>query len=367
MKGAISYFIKKASDWAFRKRSPALFIVRLGFILMSSSLVGSWAMFIKYSDSEHFFEVSYHSSNVGSFILLTSFTVGALAFICGVIWEYKRYVDEAKIKTRKKVIVIEQRGLVDTSDDPLNDFIENELNVITDPLITDIRERIIDNVVTHPELALLKINHLKLDLMSKKERVTASDISVAYGGIMPVPFSFYTGYLLDDESKVSVYDWCRDESTWKLLDEDDDGESFVVENKVRSGKEAVLAISFSYLVDKSCIESEFNDKSVHYLSLKDRHRNNHWSLTKQNRLAGEFFEYCKYLLEQGAEHIHLVLASQNSVAFRFGQSYDKRNLPPLTLYQYEKHSIPKYPWGLNISQVSGKEASIQFQDSERKI
>lgn len=90
--------------------------------------------------------------------------------------------------------------------------------------------------------------------------------------------------------------------------------------------------------------------------------NNHWSKKKQDRLAGVFFEYCKQLQGQGVEHIHLVLAAQNSVAFRFGQSYDKRNLPPITVYQYERSGAIRYPWGIYIPQKPDVKPSLQQLD-----
>lgn len=60
------------------------------------------------------------------------------------------------------------------------------------------------------------------------------------------------------------------------------------------------------------------------------------------------------LLGQGVEHIHLILASQNSIAFRFGQAYDKRNLPSVSVYQYEHHQPIRYLGAGEISWPSGK-------------
>jgi hypothetical protein len=364
MNEAISYFIRKSADWLFRKRSPALYTARCGFFLLSVALVGSWAMFVTYHDKERFFEFNYHSSNVGSFFLLSGFMFGCIAFVGGILWEFKRYSDESKLKARKKTIVIEQRGLIDTADKPLDTFISSNLNKNTDSIVNDIRERIVDNVVTRPDVALRKLEHLARDIQVRKEHLDSNDVTIAYGGIMPVPFAFFTGYILDDETAINLYDWCRDESNWKTLDEEDDNEQFIIEHNPCNAKEAIVAISFSYLVDKQSIQSEFLGKQIHYLTLDKRHRNNHWSKKKQNRLAGDFFEYCKYLQDKGVEHIHLVLAAQNSVAFRFGQAYDKRNLPNLTIYQYEKHSTPKYKWGVSITPSEERNVIITSDSNE---
>jgi hypothetical protein len=76
------------------------------------------------------------------------------------------------------------------------------------------------------------------------------------------------------------------------------------------------------------------------------------------RLSGEFLEYCKRLLDQGVEHIHLILASQNSLAFRFGQTYEKRYLPNIFVYQYERHQPVRYTWCLKLPHETGEETVI---------
>lgn len=359
MKQAISYFIKKAADWIFRKRSPALIVVRVGSGLTLTTFIGSWAAFVRYRDAERFLEFSYHSSSTANMLLFLGFFVGIAVTIFGVIWEYQRFLDERKQNVKKKTIVIEQRGLVDTSDTPLDDFVRNHCQWRIDSVVNDIRERVVDNVVTRPDLALTKIKHLKLSLSEKTVQTSASEVSIAYGGIFPVPFAFFTGYQLDDESKITVYDWDRDEANWRELDNDDgDDEHFIPEQAELSGNEVVLAVSVSYPVDRQAISSLFPNLPVHYLSLPSINRNNHWSKRKQDRLSGEFFEYCKMLVGEGIEHIHLILASQNSVAFRFGQAYDKRNLPRISVYQYERQQSVRYPWSMMISQVAGEDPIV---------
>jgi hypothetical protein len=358
MKKASSYFIEKAADWLFRKRSPALIVFRTGVGLLSVALVGSWAVTFIYKDAERAVEFGYQSSGSAQLILFIGFLVGTAATVCGAAWEYQRYRDERKQNSKKKVIVIEQRGLVDTSDRPLSEYVKKNCAWSVDSIVNDIRERVIENVITRPDLAVLKVSNLKVSLAEKTAQSAASDISIAYGGVFPVPFTFYTGYLLDDESQISVYDWDRDETDWRKLDQIDDGEEFIIEPPSFSGKTAVLAVSVSYQVDRQAISSLFASQPVHYLSLPSINRNNHWSKIKQNRLSGEFFEYCKLLLSQGVEHINLILASQNSIAFRFGQAYDKRNLPAISIYQYERHQTVKYPWSLKLSHKIGDPAEI---------
>jgi hypothetical protein len=358
MKKAVSYFIKKAADWIFRKRSPALIVFRTGVGLLFATLLGGIAVSVVYIDTNSSLELTYQSSSTELLFLIIGFVLGGVTTIWGVVWEYQRYRDENKRNSKKKTIVIEQRGLVDTSDSPLSEYVKMHCPWQVDTLVTDIRERLIDNVITRPDLALSKVNNLKISIAEKSSQSASSDISIAYGGIFPVPFAFYSGYLIDDESQITIYDWDRDEADWRRLEGFDDGEKFTVEKPQFTDKLVVLAVSISYPVDRQAISSIFTNLPIHYLSLPSLNRNNHWSKDKQNRLSGEFFEYCKDLLGQGVEHIHLILASQNSIAFRFGQSYDKRNLPCISVYQYERQQTLKYPWSLKIPNEPGKESTI---------
>ncbi|WP_019676931.1 SAVED domain-containing protein [Arsukibacterium perlucidum] len=354
MKLAVTYAIRKAADWFFRKRSPALIAVRVGSALSLATLAGGWVVSFVYSDSDRSFELSYQSSGTAQFILLLGFIVGIAISAFGVVWEYQRHRNENKINSKRKTIVIEQRGLVDTSDSPLDEFLKLRCPWQVYSIVNDIRERLVDNVITRPDFALVKVNHLNITIAEMTAQSASSDISMAYGGVFPVPLTFYTGYLLDDESQITIFDWSRDEGQWRELEADDDGEQFILEQSELAEKSVVLAVSVSYPVDRQAIQSVFADMPVHYLSLLSLNRNNHWSKSKQDRLSGEFFEYCKILLGQGVEHIHLVLASQNSVAFRFGQAYDKRNLPSISVYQYERHQLVRYPWCLKIPHLAGE-------------
>ena len=358
MKKAISYFIEKAADWLFRRRSSALIVFRTGATIFTMTLVGSWAVSFSYSDAARTLVFGYQSSSTTQLILNIGFVVGILLTVLGAVWEYQRYRDEKKRNDKKKTVVIEQRGLVDTSDSPLSEFIKTKCVWQVDSIVQDIRERVTDNVISRPDMALAKVNNLKISLAEKTAQSAASDISIAYGGVFPVPFTFYTGYLLDDESRITLHDWDRDIGDWRVLDEDDDDEKFTVEQPPVSDKSVVLAVSVSYPVDRQSIATVFAGLPVHYLLLPTLDRNNHWSKAKQDRLSGEFLEYCKKLLGLGVEHIHLVLASQNSVAFRFGQSYDKRNLPRVSVYQYERHQAVRYPWCVQIPHEDGKNVEV---------
>ena len=79
----------------------------------------------------------------------------------------------------------------------------------------------------------------------------------------------------------------------------------------------------------------------------------HWSLEKQQALGRQFLDVALRLEALGVKEIQLFLASASSVAFRFGQLYDKRLLPNLIVHQYERAQSPPYPWGVRMP-VAGK-------------
>ena len=360
MKNEFRYFFRKLTDFLFRRWTAPLLFARLGVILTTFSAGASWILSLKYKGSYGLLELGYHSSTTPGLIVFVCFFIGITTFLICLVWEIVRDRNEMRLLEKRKTIVIEQRGLLDTKDQSLAEHIKQTKKVFVDLVLVDIRERLIDNVVTRPDIALEKVLNLSLTLKEKTNSHSVSDIVIVYGGIMPVPFTFVTGYLLDDESKIEVYDWDRDESAWRELSDEDDGQSFEIE-RVNYGNEksAVVAVSMSYPVDRVAINTSLPSVPQHHLKLRDKNRNNHWSKQKQDRLAGEFFEYCKQLQDDGVEHIHLVLAAQNSVAFRFGQYYDKRNLPPITVYQYERSNAMKYPWAINISQEPGIKPSLK--------
>ncbi len=76
MKDAISYFIRKAADWLFRRRSPALMVFRAGVALLFISLAGSWAVSFMYADAERTMVLGYQSSSTAQFILYIGFAIG---------------------------------------------------------------------------------------------------------------------------------------------------------------------------------------------------------------------------------------------------------------------------------------------------
>ena len=182
-----------------------------------------------------------------------------------------------------------------------------------------------------------------------------------------MPFSFLTGYLLDDESEIEIYDWDRDIANWRQIQEGPTGKSFISEfiDPIEAVEEVVVAVSVSYPVDSSAINREFSGIPKIYLTLPNLNRNNHWAKDQVAHISGVFFETIKSLLKHQVKVVHLILACQNSVAFRLGQIYDKRNLPELIVYQYERSETNKYPWGVFIHDELEQSPSITYKQNKK--
>ena len=77
----------------------------------------------------------------------------------------------------------------------------------------------------------------------------------------------------------------------------------------------------------------------------------------------EFLTTIVRLADSGVATIHLFLAAQNSVVFRFGRIYDKRNLPRVLVYQYQKGREVEHPWSIDMPVQDVVKATIRCSES----
>ena len=277
--------------------------------------------------------------------------VGALAITAATVLAIARFRHERSELDRRRVLVIEQRGLRDTTDTPLVDAIPHTIPGRKQPLIVDLRDRIKDGVVTNPEAALERLSGLPKTLEQMRGNTDPADISIVYGGLSPVPFTFLAGLLLDDESRVTVMDWDRNSDCWRTLDGKDDDALFTIcgIDQIQPGtKDVAVAVSVSYGIDVNSVQKAVVGASVVELELSPRSTDSHWSEAKQQRLAKNFLDAVIRIADTGATTIHLFIAAPNSIVFRFGRIYDKRNLPRVLVYQYQKGREFEHPWAVDM-------------------
>ena len=356
-------FYHRFADWLFRRKSKSFGIFKGGVSLIAMTIVGSLMISATYSTPDENLSLVLNTSETGSFFQCASFALGVALTIVGLIGMLISYKEEAKANVKKQIIVIEQRGLRDTSDTPLVDAIPKGTLGQRQSLPIDIRDKLNDGQVTQPEQALNRVLTVNESLSQRCLGHSTSDISVIYGGLLPVPFTFLTGVLLDDERQIEVYDWSRESEAWQSLSEPDDNDRFTgnQDEGVINTDEVVLAVSVSYRVDMASIKLTFPNIPVVELTLGAVSSGNHWSAEKQAALSMQFLEQIKQLSAEGIKQLHLIVAAPNSLVFRLGRVYDKRNLPEAIVYQYERSGHPAYPWGVKLPTHGIETPSIVYR------
>jgi len=258
-------------------------------------------------------------------------------------------------ESRKKVIVIEARGLRDWQGQPLASAVPFSALGRREQVIVDLRQGIVDGQIASPDAALRRLASLPDDIARRCDGLDRSDISFVLGGLAPVPFLFLLGVIVDDESRSCIMDWDRMQHAWRALADDDDGNRFVVTGMDAANaavKRVALCVSASYDVLEADVRIVEANVPIIKLELEGRNTSSHWSETKQQQLAQQFLNTVMSLARQGVTEISLFLAAPASLTLRLGTIYDKRNLPHIEVNQYEQSDPKRFPWAIRMP-VSG--------------
>ena len=347
------HFAFKVIDRLFRVPSIERFLLRCGFgviIVIYGGIPLSVILIRLFLDSvpEGILNTQRAIDAIDFWILGICLLVILVALGIAIV----RFERDSKYWKQKKVILIEARGLRDDDGSPLEKAVLNEFKGQIIPILLDLRNRM-DGKVIAPGHAIKEITAVHRSVKQHKSDTDRSNLTTVYGGLTSVPYTYLTGILLDDEGEIVTYDWDRTQEAWRLLDSIDDGKEFQVDgiDEVADTTEVVIALGFSYPINTQDIRSTFNHHIIR-LTLDGMSSDAHWSQLKQNRLAQQFLETVKHLSAVGVERIHLIMAAPNSTVFTFGRRYDKKNLPEIIVYQFEKGNNRAYPWGV-LMPVSG--------------
>jgi hypothetical protein len=344
--------------WVMRRRSPAIHVMRAGVAVIGVALAAGFIVNIVIPVGGGLLQVGVNTGDGLPFaLILTVVLLGALLTLGGAGFEFLRYRDEQERLSRKVVLVIEGRGLRDGPGRPLTEAVPEAIDGRRQSYPLDLRLSIEDGRVVLPEAVLPRLLNLNEAVARSLADHDRRDVSIVYGGLTSVPFTFLTGVLLDDEDSISVLDWDRTNETWRSLDAPDDGKRFVVTGlETAVGDDVVVAVTVSYPVLDANLLKAFPGMPIVRMDLDDNGQNAHWSSAKQAALADQFLAVANRLEGNGVRKLHLVLSAQNSVAFRFGRIYDKRNLPSINVYQFERDAMPPYPWSVAMP-VSGRKTA----------
>lgn len=362
LKRLFESFASKAIDWWFRVSAIERFLITsaVGLLIAIFGGIPLIAELLRIAIGavpEGYLNAQRAIDAVDGWIL----GISLLMIVVGLGLAVARFAGDAKFRSKKRIIVIEGRGLRDDDGAPLELMIEKRLEGQVVPVLLDLRRRM-DGKVVEPERALDDIAAAHRSVLQHCRDIDRSKLTVVYGGLTSVPYTFLTGLLLDDEGDIKTYDWDRTQEAWRDLESEDDGLSLAASGieALPNATEAVLAVAFSYPVDDDDLKSTFLHPVVR-LTLDGMSSDAHWSQTKQNRLAQEFLEVVKRMSAAGVKRIHLVLAAPNSAVFTFGRRYDKRNLPELAVYQFERGKRPAYPWAVLMPVAGIERSEILYQ------
>lgn len=355
LKRLFENFVFKATDWWFRVSAIERFLIASGVGLLIAifggvHLIAELLRIALGAVPERYVSIQQTFDDVDLWI----FGIALLMISAGIAFAIARFVEEAKFRSKKRVIVIEARGLRDDDGSSLFETVAKHHEGKVTPILLDLRNRL-DGMVIHPENAIDEISATHRSLLQHQKDGDRADLTTVYGGLTSVPYTFLTGVLLDDEGNLVTYDWNRKEEAWRKIEGEDDGIEFQLDGleTLEDASDVLVALAFSYPIKDDDLKTTFKLPLVR-LTLENMSSDAHWSQKKQNRLAQEFLELSKKLSAKGVKRIHLVLAAPNSAVFTFGRRYDKRNLPEIVVYQYQKGKAPSYPWGV-LMPVSGVE------------
>ena len=372
IKKIFEHLIMSVIDWLFRRRSFALFVMRTGLLCILASSVGPSIVDVSIRILFELKLIDFNSVglDIPPAIRYIVLSIGCVLIVTGLTWEITRRHKERKREERKKVIVIEIRGLRDTTGNSLVDAISPKLLGHRDQLLIDLRQGIKDGEIVEPGVAMKELISLPKELRRRTLGFDRRDLTIVFGGLAPVPYMFLAGVLIDDECAVTLYDWDRHDDAWHELNQPDDHQRFECSNLdevPQTATEVALSLSVSYPIKTQDIRIKISNIPIVSVYLKENSVSNHWSEEKQIALGAEFLDTLIGLAEKDIERVHLFLAGPNSLVFRFGRLYDKRNLPEIVVYQYHRSSTLKYPWGI-LMPVSGiDDPMLQINDQSTII
>lgn len=349
--------------WVFRRRSVGSTLVKCGAAVVVTALGGGWIFSIRSrrADGEH--EVRLEAgAGVADAISKAGFALGCVMILAGLglIWRDMRR--EERERQRRRVVVVEQRGLLPRNSAPLAEAVPPSVVGTREVLVVDHTTQLRDGIVVDRAGALTEARQLRRDLTARLRDVAPSDATIVYGGVSPVPLTFLAGVVLDDEGAVRIMDWDRFRNAWRELDGADDGERLSAPDiaAAAGAHEVALAVTVSYAVDEDAARALYPGIPFLTMRLSNATVGNHWSEEKQQTLAGAFVDALVRLEAQGVQTVHLFFAAPNSVVFRFGRSYDGRNMPAVIVYQYERSDLARFPWGVRVPHHGEPEPSLYF-------
>lgn len=351
-------------DYFFRRPSWPARLLGTGVTLIIGGLgIGSLTGDLTWLSEGGMFRVAIDTSGGGLSLHWSqaAFLIGLVFAVVGGSFGVADHVSDRRQLRRQRVLVMEHRGLHQTVDTPLTEAVPKNLKGHIDAMPVDHRQSTATSQISSPEDALSQIAGLRQLLRQKRDAAGPGNVKVVYGGMAPVPLTFLTGMMIDNEADLTVMDWDRFESRWRQLDGPDDGDRFIItglEELPANATEVALAIAVSYPSDIDGIRSTLSDMPLIRAALSNPSTASHWSAEKQAAMAKDFTDLLGDLMAKGIKRIHLFIAAPNSVVFNLGRHFDDRMHPDAAVYQYERSATPPFPWAVELPTHGNRSARI---------
>lgn len=299
------------------------------------------------------------SAQVPDWITATIIVVALLLIIAGACGLFLDFFKSHKSELRKRVLGVQLLGLTDAVQTPLIEAIPAKINGQRKAIMVDIREPLKGG--HRLKEAVDEVNRIGSRLRGEVTGLAVEDFTIFAGGLAPVPILFQFGNMLDDESRIHWMDWLRDEKRWIELNEGKSISAWPEPDVTNlSPGEVVLAIPVSYPITDSVIEQAFPGTPVLRWAPQERALGAVIDEESTRAICNEFRNLLIKIFEQGISHVHLVMAAPSALSIRLGNSYDARNMLPVTVYQFEQTNQNPYPWGIRIVSSNGvKEGGVE--------
>lgn len=349
--------ITRLTEWVTRPRSVGIAFLKYGSALVIGTAGTDFVVQFARQAKEDGLSFSFGTGQGLPFWLTLVFAgTGLLLVVAGAII----LVTEHRRERRHRLVVIELRGLHASPDTPAVDKVVPGFRGDRRHLPIDFRPQGLESRVD-PAYLLERVSSMRGALHTLVDGADKRDVQVAIGGLAAVPALFLAGMLIDDESHVHLYDWDRSAKCWRALDGADDSVRFLPPEGVPpagAAEEAILVVEASYAVNQADVIVSFSSSlPVVRLRVETPLADRFWSEQKQAALAAQFRDTVQQLSAVGVRRLHMVVAAPASLSIRLGMCYDRRLLPDVAVYQFEKGLTKPYPWGMQMPTV-GRSAAV---------
>jgi hypothetical protein len=241
MRHTLSYVIKSLIDWFVRPRSIGAVLIRFGVTLYAVAFASGFYFVLTFEASDNTVSVG-NGSPTAAWIFGLAAILATILIVAGIALAVVEFMRASP----KRVLVVEARGLRNADGKPLHESIPAKIRGKRDSLLIDVRQGVKDGEIFSPDAAAETIRECVSEIHRRTGRTSGDDVTLVYGGLTPVPLTFLTGVLLDDEDDVLIFDWDRHRKVWRALDEDDDNQRFEVsgmEDVQKAPTDVVVAVT----------------------------------------------------------------------------------------------------------------------------